>query len=334
MAATDTSTSQPTLDGVRRAAERLRAHIPPTPLYRSETLSRALAADVWLKVETVTPIASFKLRGALNHLLVAQAAGPVASAVTSSTGNHGQGVAYAARLLGARANIFLPDGCPQVKQAMIRLFGARLHIGGRDIDDAKERARAFCRDSGGNFVDDGESVAVIEGAGTIGLEIGAALANVDYVFAPMGSGSLAAGAAIGLKGAQPRAKVVAVQPEGSPAMVESFHAKRPIERPANSIGDCILCRVPADVALAALIAHVDDALLVSDDDLLASLHALLAWAHVLVEPGAAASLAGAWALRSQLAGKRAVILLTGGNVDTTMVTRALAAPPLFDPTTA
>ncbi|HTO82406.1 MAG TPA: pyridoxal-phosphate dependent enzyme, partial [Methylomirabilota bacterium] len=160
------------------------------------------------------------------------------------------------------------------------------------------------------------------------------LANVDYVFAPMGSGSLAAGAAIGLKGAQPRAKVVAVQPEGSPAMVESFHAKRPIERPANSIGDCILCRVPADVALAALIAHVDDALLVSDDDLLASLHALLAWAHVLVEPGAAASLAGAWALRSQLAGKRAVILLTGGNVDTTMVTRALAAPPLFDPTTA
>ncbi|HTO84626.1 MAG TPA: pyridoxal-phosphate dependent enzyme, partial [Methylomirabilota bacterium] len=84
MAATDTSTSQPTLDGVRRAAERLRAHIPPTPLYRSETLSRALAADVWLKVETVTPIASFKLRGALNHLLVAQAAGPVASAVTSS----------------------------------------------------------------------------------------------------------------------------------------------------------------------------------------------------------------------------------------------------------
>ena len=90
--------------------------------------------------------------------------------------------------------------------------------------------------------------------------------------------------------------------------------------------------MPADVALAALIAHVDDALLVSDDDLLASLPALLAWAHVLVEPGAAAGLAGAWARRRDLAGKRVIILLTGGNVDTAMVTRALAAPPLFDPT--
>ena len=322
----------PTLAGVRRAADRLSGRIAPTPLYRSETLSRALDADVWLKVETVTPIASFKLRGALNHLLVAQAAAPIASAVTSSTGNHGQGVAYAARLLKARADIFLPVGCPAVKQAMIRLFGATLHVGGFDIDDAKERARRFCRDSGGTFVDDGESVAVIEGAGTIGMEIGATLADVDYVFAPMGSGSLAAGTAIGLKGTQPRAKIIAVQPEGSPAMVESFHAKRAIERPASSIGDCILCRVPADVALAALIAHVDDALLVSDDDLLSALHALLAWAHVLVEPGAAASLAGAWSRRRDLAGKRVVILLTGANVDTTMVTRALAAPPLFDPT--
>ena len=127
------------------------------------------------KVETATPIASFKLRGALNHLLVAQSQAPVKSAVTSSTGNHGQGVAYAARLLGVPADIFLPDGCPIVKQTMIKLFGATLHVGGVDIDDAKERARKFCTERGGSFVDDGESARLIEGAGTIGHEIGAAL---------------------------------------------------------------------------------------------------------------------------------------------------------------
>jgi threonine dehydratase len=325
--------SEPTFEGVKRAVERLRAHLAPTPLYRSESLSRAFDGDVWLKLETATPIASFKLRGALNHLLVAQAAGPIRSAVTSSTGNHGQGVAYAARLLGAKADIFLPEGCPLVKQTMIRLFGAALHVGGIDIDDAKERARTFCAKSGGEFVDDGESVPLIEGAATIGHEIGTTLTGVDVVFASMGSGSLAAGTALGVKGQQPRTKVVAVQSDGAPAMVESFRARRAIERPVDSLAESIVCRVPAATALAALLRHVDDALLVSDREILAALHTLLAWGHVLVEPGAAAGLAGAWSRRRELRGKRIVLVLSGANVDPGMIGRALAAPPLFDSTT-
>ena len=326
------TTPQPAFEGVRHAAERLRSYIATTPLCRSEALSRAFDSDVWLKVETATPIASFKLRGALNHLLVARSAGPIASAVTSSTGNHGQGVAYAARLLGIRADIFLPDACPLVKQTMIRLFGATLHVGGTDIDDAKERARTFCAQSGGEFVDDGESVPLIEGAGTIGHEIGTALKDVDVVFASMGSGSLAAGTAIGIKGVQPQTKVIAVQSQGSPAMVESFRAKRAIERPVDSLAESIVCRVPAETALAALIRYVDDALLVSDQQILAALYALLAWGHILVEPGAAAGLAGAWSRRQELRGKRIVLVLSGANVDPAMVGRALAGPPLFDAT--
>ncbi len=326
--------SEPTFDGVEQAAERLRPHLTtPTPLYRSEALSRAFDADVWMKVETATPIASFKLRGALNHLLAAQSAAPIAAAVTSSTGNHGQGVAYAARLLGMKADIFLPDGCPLVKQAMIRLFGATLHIGGRDIDDAKARAHAFCARSGGEFVDDGESVPLIEGAGTIGREIGAALDGVDFMFVAMGSGSLASGTAIGLKGAQPHAKAIAVQSQGAPAMVESFHARRAIERPVDSLAESIVCRVPAATALAALLRHVDDAMVVSDRELLAAMHALLAWGHVLVEPGAAAGLAGAWSRRQELCRKRIVLVLSGANVDPAMIGRALSVPPLFDAAT-
>ena len=327
------TTTRPTFEGVKQAVERLRPHMAPTPLYRSETLSHALDADVWLKLETATPIASFKLRGALNHLLVAQGQAPIKSAVTSSTGNHGQGVAYAARLLGAQADIFLPDGCPVVKQTMIRLFGATLHVGGSDIDDAKERARKFCSERGGSFVDDGESARLIEGAGTIGHETGAALEDVDYAFVPMGSGSLAAGTAIGLKGTQPRARAIAVQSAGSPAMVESFRAKRAVERPVDSLAESIVCRVPAATALTAVLRHVDDALLVSDRDLLAALNTLLTWGHVLVEPGSAAGLAGAWACRKQLRGKRVVLVLSGANVDPEMIGRALSVPALFEATT-
>jgi threonine dehydratase len=321
----------PDFAGVQAAAERLSVHMTPTPLIPSAPLSQAFVAEIWLKVETATPIASFKLRGALNHLLMARANGPLASAVTSSTGNHGQGVAYAARLLGIPADIFLPDGSAAVKQAMIRLFGARLHVGGFDIDDAKDRARQFCQANNGIFVDDGESAPLIEGAGTIGHEIAGALKDIDHVFLPMGSGSLASGTAIGLKGRQPSAKFTAVQSEGSPAMVESFHARRAIERPCDTIGDCIVCRVPAETALQALIDHVDDALLVSDRDLLAAMHSLMAWAHLLAEPGAAAGLAGAWHVREKLRGKRVVILLTGANVDPAMLARALATPQLCAP---
>jgi threonine dehydratase len=326
------TTTRPTFEGVKQAAERLKPHMAPTPLYRSETLSRALDADVWLKQETATPIASFKLRGALNHLLVAQSQAPIKSAVTSSTGNHGQGVAYAARLLGVPADIFLPDGCPIVKQTMIKLFGATLHVGGTDIDDAKELARRFCTERGGSFVDDGESARLIEGAGTIGHEIGAALEDVDYAFVPMGSGSLVAGTAIGLKGTQPRARVIAVTSVGAPAMVESFRAKRAIERPVNSLAESIVCRVPAATALTAVLRYVDDALLVSDRDLLAALNTLLTWGHVLVEPGSAAGLAGAWTRRKELRGKRVVLVLSGANVDLEVIGRALFVPALFDPT--
>ena len=192
----------PNSGGVLAAVRRLQPHMSPTPLYRSDSLSRGFDADVWLKVETATPIASFKLRGALNTLLINREFGEIRTAVTSSTGNHGQGVAYAARLLNSPADIFLPDGANPVKQAMIRLFGGRLHLGGRDIDEAKDRARVFCEQNGGTFVDDGESGTLIEGAGTIGDEIARSLEGVDYAFLPMGSGSLASGVAIGLKAKQ------------------------------------------------------------------------------------------------------------------------------------
>lgn len=288
---------------VRDAAARLAPYGQKTPLVRALLLSRELDCDLWIKNETVSPIASFKWRGALNDILREPASG----VVTSSTGNHGQGVAWAARTAGVAAHIFLPLGANPVKRAKIELLGATIHDVGSDIDDAKAHADAFARENSLRFIDDGDSEGIIEGAGTVGLEIANEL-RPDIVYVPMGGGSLVSGVAI----AMPDARITAVQAKGSPAMVESFHARRAIERSIDTIADGLMCRVPARLALETMIAHVDDAITVSDDELLAAMRKMILGAQILVEPAGAAGLAAA--MRGDVRGKTVVIIATGANV--------------------
>ena len=295
---------------LERAAGRLAPYARPTPLVRALLLSRDLDCELWVKNETVSPIASFKWRGALNDLLRGAAGSQPAGVVTSSTGNHGQGVAWAASVLRVPAHIFLPLGANPTKRAKIDLLGATIHDVGGDLDEAKAIAIEFAQREGLRFIDDGESEGVIEGAGTIGLEITRELERVDAVYVPMGSGSLAGGIGMAL----PDARVVAVQSSGSPAMVESFHARRAIERPIASIADGLACRVPAKLALDLLLEHVDDAVLVSDDELLSAARMMLLGVHVLVEPSGAAGLAAALRDREANRGKRVVVIATGANV--------------------
>lgn len=292
------------LQRIRDAARRLTAFAAPTPLVRSLLLSQELGCELWVKNETVSPIASFKWRGALNTILRE----PATSVVTSSTGNHGQGVAWAARVADVTAHVFLPRGANPVKRAKIELLGATIHDVDGDLDHAKSIAIQFARDEGLRFIDDGNSEGVIEGAGTVGLEIARQLGAVDVVYVPMGSGSLASG--VGM--AVPDARVIAVQAKGSPAMVESFHARRAIERPIDTIADGLVCRVPAQLALDALIEHVDDALTVSDDELLAAVREMILGAQLLVEPAGAAGLAAA--MREDVRGKTVVVIATGSNI--------------------
>ncbi len=294
---------------VAAAAARLSKFASPTPLVRALLLSRDLGCDLWVKNETVSPIASFKWRGALNDLLRDPNARAV---VTSSTGNHGQGVAWAARVAGVSAHIFLPLGANPTKRAKIELLGATIHDGGHDLDAAKEMAIAFARDEQLLFIDDGESEGVIEGAGTIGLEIARELSHIDVVYVPMGSGSLASGVAMAIRERQPNVRIVAVQSSGSPAMVESFHARRAIERPSDTVADGLICRVPAQLALDALVRHVDDAVLIPDEELLVAARAMALGAHVLVEPSGAAGLAAA--MREDVRGRVVVVIATGANI--------------------
>jgi len=317
-------------EGVARAQAALRAFLPETPLVRAELLSEALGADVWLKNETVSPIGSFKARGALTAVLRAREAGAPPGAVTSSTGNHGQGVAYAARLVEWPAHVFLPHGANPLKRRMIAALGATIHEIGTDIDEAKEAARAFADVRRLSFIDDGESLDVMEGAGTVGLEAAERLPGIDAVLVPMGSGTLAVGCAVAVKARQPGARVIAVQSSGAPAMAESFRARRAVEQPIVTLADGLACRVPARLALEGLWTFVDDAMTVPDALLLRAMGALVEHAHVLAEPAGAAGLAALWTRRAELARRRVVLVVTGANVTMDVLRSALAAPPLLD----
>ncbi len=303
------------------------ALLAPTPLLRSELLSRALEADIWLKYETMTPIASFKIRCALNAVINAQRSGSE-GVVTSSTGNHDQGVAYAARELGVSADIFLPRPANQVKVQMIEAFGGRVHEIGDDFDIAKAASIEFADRHGYRFINDGERIDVMEGAGTIGLEIAQQLEAIDLLLIPLGGGNLSGGCVTAMKALQPEAQVVSVQAKGSPAVTESFHAKEVIERPIDTIADGLVTRVPPGLALSVLWNLLDDAWLASDEELLAATHSLMASAHV-VEPAGAAALAGACQHRQLIKGKQVVFILTGANISCELLQQALATTPMI-----
>jgi len=315
----------PSAAGVESAARSLASLISESPLVRCEALSRAFSADVWLKLEVLSAIGSFKLRGAFIALLRELEQVPqLAGVVTSSTGNHGQAVAYVARSLGRSADIFLPRGANPLKRQAILAIGANVHDVGQDLDESKEFARAFAREQGHFFLDDGESLAVIEGAATVALEVTRRLPEIDWIFTPMGSGSLAGGVGTVLRQHAPKTRVVAVQAAGSPAMVLSFRAGRPISSPAQTIADGLICREPASLALATVMATVHRALLVGEDEMLQAVKAFAEGAHLLVEPSGAAGLAGALQMRGELRGLRIVLLVTGANITAELLQQALA----------
>ena len=328
---TDAGTARrdPTLAGVEAALRVIRPHMAETPLVRSEILSRAFDAEIWLKNETVLPIASFKLRGALCDLVRARASGALSGVVASSSGNHGQGVAWCARHLGGTADIFVPEGTNPLKRGMIAAFGGCVHEIGADIDYARAAAIRFAEDRGLYFVNDGISLDVMEGAATLALEVARALDDFDDLVIPTGGGNLAAGCAALLAEMRPGARVIAVQPETAPVIVRSFREGRVLEVPGESVADGLVSRETVPFAFEVFCRHVAEGWLCGERQILAAVHTLVESAHLLAEPSGAAGLAAAWAQRDALRGRRVVLAITGGNCSMPQLNEALATPPLF-----
>jgi threonine dehydratase len=320
---------EPSFSGVVQAAQRLKPVMRETPLIRSEPLSKITGADVWLKLETASPIGSFKLRGAANALLKSKQFQKTKHAFAASSGNHGQGVALMARRLGGTSCVFVPENPNLVKTAKIEALGAKVIKQGADFDEAREASLEACKSAGGTYVDDCGDPEAINGAGTIGYEIAREFDNLDCVFVPMGGGCLLSGTALAIKAIHPGTKVVGVQSVQAPSMHLSFQAKKIIEAKAATHSEALSIGFPPPLHLELILRHVDSTELVEDDDLLRAGKSMLLHGHQLAEPGACAGLAALWRSRNSLKGKTIVLIVSGANLDERTMKMVMNSTLLF-----
>jgi threonine dehydratase len=309
-----------------RAAEAVvRRYFPPTPLLFAPRLSERLGTEVWLKLESCTPIRTFKLRGAVNKLQALVEAGVTGGVVTASAGNHGLAVARAARLFGRPATVVVPEGANPQKVALIAAEGARVIHHGQDFQAAFERCVAIGEAEGLTVVHAYDDPHVIAGQGTIGLELAESGVAFDTVLMGVGGGGLISGVSAALKALNPAVRVVGVQPEGADSMMRSVRQGRIVElEKVQTIADGLGARKPGVHTLAMTLQHVDEIRTIGDDDLWVAMRTLLREERIVVEPSGAAGTAAL--LRDGAAGLgRVVILITGANIADAVLERVLQA---------
>ena len=307
------------------AIRRAHAAIPPvfrdTPQYVHEGLSARVGEPVVAKVETVNPIGSFKGRGtwvALQELVRRGEIGRDRAVVVASTGNFGQGIAYAARALGVPAVVYADAHANPSKLERIRSFGATVVQEGRDFDAARAASAAKAAGEGSTLLVDGDEPAIATGAGSIGLELTAAADRGDLpplanAYIPVGNGSLIIGIGSWLRAVSPGCRVVGVQSDAAPSMTLSWRAHRPIEtETAATAAEGIATRVPVPRALELMDGRVDDMLLIPERDLEGARRELQGALGVLVEHSAAVSWLGLRADAARVPGA-SLLLITGGN---------------------
>jgi threonine dehydratase len=318
---------EPTYADVLAAAPVVRRYILPTPLYEYPALSALLGCRFFLKHENHTPTTAFKVRGGaylVSRLTEEQRRRGI---LGCTTGNHGQSLAYAARLFGARCVLVVPKNANPDKLAAMRALGAELIEHGRDFDDAREHCEAIRDRDGLRYVHSANEPDLIAGVGTYGLEIFDALPRPDVILVPVGLGSGICGTALAASGRCPETQVIGVQSELAPAVTRSWREGRRVETDTpRTFAEGMATRVPAEMTLAIMRRLVRDMVLVGDDALREAIRLLLRMTHNLAEGAGAASTAAAFQMRAALAGKTVVGVLSGGNLDLRELARILNEP--------
>lgn len=294
---------------IARAREVLARHLAPTRLVRAPSLG----SEVWLKLETEQPTGSFKVRGAICALAARLEREPVREVVASSTGNHGAAVAYAARLFGVPARIFLPSGANPVKRKTIESLGAGVVEEGNDLAAAFERARDYAASTGAYLLNDATDPHLPAGPATIAMEIFDELPDVGGIYVPVGDTALIRGVAAAARLRSPATRIIGVQAEGAPAYTLSWREGRAIATDVcGTIADGLATRTPEEENVRAIAELVSDMLLVSDDELLAAIRHLSVRERVIAEPAGAAATAAF--LRYRERAGTVVLLVTGVNL--------------------
>lgn len=314
----------PTLAGVFKARSVIRPYLNPSPMIRSDSISSLLGCNVILKCESLMPTGAFKIRGGINYMSRLTPEQLRRGVVAASTGNHGQSIAYAARLFGAKASIFVPEQANPLKVAAMNKLGAEVIATGFDFDESMVAAQIHAGETGAIFIHSMNEPYLVDGVGTYTLELMEFEPNIDVIFAPVGGGSGLCGALITAKGINPAIKVYGVQSAGAPAVHDSWVARKLLKTErADTFAEGIATReafaLPADI----IWKYVDGIDLVSDPEIKRAMLTYLERTRLLVEGAGASPLAAAFARREELAGKTVALIISGGNVTLDVLASAM-----------
>lgn len=300
---------------MREAAARLQGIVHRTPMEPSRALSALAGATTHIKCENLQRTGAFKIRGAYNRLSLMSEEERARGVVCASAGNHAQGVALAAGLLGVRATVFMPEGAALPKVEATGGYGATVRLEGSIYDEAAEAADAFSEETGAVMVHPFDHIDVIAGQGTVGLEILDELPDVGTVVVPIGGGGLISGIAAALKQSRPSVRVVGVEPEGARAMKSALEQGHLVTLPElRTVADGLAAKEVSELTLAHAQKFVDEVVTVTDDDIAEALLLLLERAKLVVEPSGAAAAAAVLRGKTEVT-EPCVVLASGGNVD-------------------
>lgn len=322
------------IDLISDAHDRLKKRVRRSELIYSHYYTEQLGLPLFFKCENLQRTGSFKIRGALNFMTSQPREKLLNGVITASAGNHAQGVAFSADLLGVVATVYMPEITPPQKVQATRDYGAEVILTGRNFDEACAAAIIAQKNSGALFVHPFDDELVMAGQGTIALEILEELPDVRNLIIPVGGGGLIAGMAVAVRDKAPHIRIIGVESVAAASMSASFAAGRPIERPVSvTLADGIAVKLPGTRTVPIICEYVDEIVKVEEEDIALAIVSLLEKTKMLVEGAGAVTLAAIQNRRIQNIEGKTVCLLSGGNIDVktiaVVVERGLVAAGRF-----
>jgi threonine dehydratase len=315
----------PTLHDVAAARPRVYAVMQPSPMLRHPLLEEWLGCEAWVKHENHNPTGAFKIRGGLNLLAQLSSDERRRGVVSASTGNHGQSIAFASRMHGVKCRIFVPVGNNPDKNAAMRAYGAEVIEHGRDYDEARLRVEELVAREGWRYIHSANEPHLIAGVGTYALEMLEQVADLDYLFVPIGGGSGAAGCCTVRSGLSAKTRVIGVQASGADAFTRSWRGPtRVTAERVNTFAEGMATRVTFDLTFDILKQQLDDIVTLDEPELEEGVRAALRFTHNLAEGSGAAPLAAAKKYGPKVAGKKVGCVMSGGNIDIKTLARIVA----------
>lgn len=314
----------PELKEIREAQEYLKGKINRTELLRSSTFSTMFDSEIFFKFENHQKTGSFKSRGGLYRMSKLTEDEKRHGVVTASSGNHAQGVAYAARYNGISAKIVMPESTIPAKINAVQGYGAEVVLSGADYTEAKAVADEIREKEGRVFIEAFNDPYIISGQGTVGLEIMEDVRDVDVVVVPVGGGGLISGIATAVKSINPEVRIIGVESELADSMKESLEAGEIVPHVSGqSIAEGLAVKYPGKLTFSAVQKYVDDIVTVSDESIALAIYKLLERNKTLVEPSGAAALAAVMDGKVDVRGKKTVVILSGGNINFLLLSRII-----------